>query len=119
MDQTQKALRVVFTGASLTALLWLALLYFFTLLAWVELGHFPLPSTNDPKELGLDLIHFIVLFGFFFAVGSVFLWVILLPFAVRFQFLSRWKVLLFVSGFTLFLIQLIYDPFDLINWLFN
>lgn len=111
--------RIIFNGLSFAALFWFVLLYSFVLLAWIKLGHFPVPSLNDPKYIGLDVMHAQVILTSPLIILSCASWVLLLPWSIRYKLLSKLNVVLFICGNTLVYLQLAYDPFDVICWLLD
>ena len=106
-------------GVSLLPILWVCLLYFLTLIVWMKLGHFPRPSLDDPKYMGVSCMHFATVLGMFIAIYAVIAWVILLPFTLWFKLITKKYVLLMLVGVVLMFFQLIIDPFKLVMWLLD
>lgn len=108
----------LFWFCSLYPLFWMLLLYSFYFSAWIQLGHPPIPSLNDPKFLG------IISTVFYPSVGSLFLvvlanfvvWCILYFMALLDKAWSWIQLSIFIIGCTLVFIQGYYDPFQIIDW---
>ena len=100
-------------------LAWLCVLYVFTLLCWVKLGHFPIPSLNDPKDLGFRPLYLLTIIGLFVTIYAVFLWLLLLPLSIYYRLLSKRNVMIMLIGIAALFAQLVTDAFDIINWLLD
>lgn len=109
----------VFTILSFTPLAWILSVYFFTVLCWIKLGHFPIPSLDDPKSVGPLYFHYLTWILFFAAFYSVGLWLILLPNMIKSKLLEIKNVVIMCSGIVIAFIQLKFDPFLIIYWLLD
>lgn len=94
----------------------LVLLYFFAATATFRLGHFPVPSMNDPKVVGYDPLYYGVAVSAIGSLWTVPLWVISLWWNVRQKRPVKREAYLYALGWSLMLVQLIFDPFKLIYW---
>ena len=98
----------------------LILLYSFALRAWIKLGHFPIPSMDDPKQLGMDLHYEFIWYSFpFIAYFSIIPFVCILLLIRKIshnKFLMKKCLLLFIVGFLLIWIQIFIDPFKIGYW---
>jgi hypothetical protein len=71
---------------------------------------------NDPKGIGLGFLYSITGLGFFaFYIGSI-LWVINLIIEIYHKSISKKHLIIFLIGLTICLIQIIYDPGQIIYW---
>lgn len=118
-EKFQRIGRKTFAIISFFPLGWLCLLYLFTLSAWIKLGHFPVPSLNDPKYLGLEPFYIITILGLFVTIYSVFLWLILLPLSIYFKLLTKKHVIIMLIGIVVLFLQLNRDPFLIVYWLLD
>lgn len=106
-------------GISLIPLAWIGCLYLFAILCRLKLGHFPIPSLDDPKYIGFSPLYFLTMAGMFLAQFAVAAWVLFLPLTIRFKLLTKTNVAVMIAGASAVLIQLIADPFNLIMWLLD
>lgn len=111
--------RKVVNGLSAMPIIWVGILYLFTALCSLELGHLPVPSLNDPKGFGYEPLYYLSVIGMLSVVVLVFAWLVLLPLTIQQKFLSKKGVIIMVVGSTIALIQLFADPFNLIDWLLD
>ena len=111
--------KAIVNGIAIIPLVWIAILYLFTLLCWLKLGHFPIPSLNDPKGIGFPILYFLSAVGMIMVVYGIIVWILLLPFTIKQKLLTKKNVIIMVVGSILSHIQLIADPFDLIYWLLD
>lgn len=114
----QTAKRIIYSISS-GPFVWVVLLYAFALLGRLKLGHFPIPSVDDPKYIGLDPVYYVVMISLLAAQFGIVLWLFLLPLSIRHRLLNTWNVSLLLSGFSLMVVQIIYDPFALMAWLMD
>lgn len=119
MHVTRKTAVKIIVGISSGPLLWVVLLYAFALLGWLKLGHFPIPSLDDPKYIGLDPVYYLVMLSLFGALFCIVMWLFLLPLSIRYKLLNTWNIALLVGGFSFMFVQIIYDPFALLAWLMD
>ena len=98
---------------------WVVILYVFTALCWIELGHFPVPSLNDPKDIGYAPIYFLAIIGMLPVITIIFAWVLLLPLTIRRKLITKKGLVLMLIGSAVALTQLFLDPFNLIEWLLD
>lgn len=119
MEIPHKTARFFVTALSAAALVWLCLLYSFACLCWYKLGHFPIPSVDDPKFIGFYPLYVLVILGGLVAFSSMVFWLIALPFTLRNKLLNGWNTTLFLTGAFLLLAQLIYDPLHILDWLID
>ncbi|MCW5898610.1 MAG: hypothetical protein KIT10_05015 [Flavobacteriales bacterium] len=94
----------------------MAWLYLFAIAATVRLGHYPVPSLNDPKDLDLDVMHAGVggLAGA--SLYGVPVWLAVLTVAIRKGIPWRRNALIYAIGWSLLLLQLIVDPGRTFAW---
>lgn len=116
---SSKTIRLLINGIACIPLIWITILYLFTLVCWLRLGHFPVPSLDDPKYIGFSLVYFFALAGMFMIIPVVAIWVLLLPISVKQKLLTKKFLIVMVVGSTASLLQLFLDPFDLIYWLLD
>lgn len=116
---TNKIGRTIVNFISFIPLAWVSVLYLFTLLCWLKLGHFPIPSLDDPKSIGFPGMYLLTIFGLFIAVFTLLIWLISLPLTIYQKLLTKKNGMLMIIGGTLMLVQLTVDVFDLINWLLD
>ncbi len=117
--QKKTITKKVFTILSIIPLTWILSVYFFTVLCWIKLGHFPIPSLDDPKSVGPLFFHYFIWTLFFAAFNSVGFWLILLPNMIKSKMLEVKNVVIMVVGVILAFIQLKFDPFLIIYWLLD
>ena len=108
--------RSLFVVLSSMPLLFLGALYFFALVATVQLGHYPICSRDDPKSLGLDLLHEMVGLLAPVTLYSVPVWLIFLGVQVIRGLPWRRPTALFLIGWGLIVVQVILDPFQTMCW---
>jgi len=101
---------------SFAPLAWILSLYFFTAWCWIKLGHFPIPSLDDPKSVGPIFFHHFIWILFFMAFYVVGLWLILLPITIKHNILTVTNVTVMCIGVIIAFIQLKFDPFLIIYW---
>lgn len=107
----------IFKVCSVIPVLWLLSLYTFVIACTIELDHFPIPSLDDPKYLGLNLLYSIVFFGMIACFYCIILWgfsYLIARFYYK-QVLKKYTILFFI-GFGLLLIQLFIDPYQIMYW---
>ncbi len=109
----------VVKGITFFPLGWIVTLYLFTFLCWIKLGHFPIPSLNDPKFIGFSPFYYLSLFGMMTVIFVIAAWLLCLPFTIKKKLINRKHVVIMVVGSILSLIQLFFDPFNLIYWLLD
>jgi uncharacterized membrane protein len=106
----------LFKLTSYLPFIWVISLYIFLGTVIINLGHYPIPSLNDPKELGLNFLYYTVwLLYFVFMVGSI-LWVITLIIGINQKSYSKKHLIIFTVGFALCLAQIVLDPGLVIYW---
>jgi hypothetical protein len=98
---------------------WLFILYVFTVLCWIELGHFPIPSLNDPKDIGFLPFHVASVVGLFLAFYSIALWLLLLPLSIKFTLLNKNYIILMSISSLISMIHFFIDPWNIIVWLLD
>ena len=94
------------------------LLYSFTVRCWIKLGHFPIPSVDDPKYRGFGIHYRLIWYSFLVVAYSC------LPYlCALFVFKKlvkennlRTPVLMYCAGCVLIAIQVVLDPFRIIYW---
>lgn len=106
-------------GLGAVPIVWLGILYLFTVLCWINLGHFPIPSLNDPKGLGHAPLRFLSIVGMLPVITTIATWLLLLPLTIQHKLLTKRGVVIMVIGSTIALIQLFLDPFNIILWLLD
>lgn len=94
----------------------MAWLYLFALAASVRLGHFPVPSLNDPKYLGLDVLHAGVIVLAAVALYGAPFWLAGLWVAIGKGIPWRMNALMYAIGWSLLLFQLFVDPLRTLEW---
>ncbi len=101
-------------------LCWLILFYGFALRAFILLGHCPIPSLNDPKDLGFDFHLFLVVLGEIGLILIILLWVFFNLFLKMHSKKDRFYLfcnLIFILGICLFFTLAKIDPAQLFEWL--
>lgn len=106
----------IFKVLSILPLLWIGTLYLFTLACTISLGHFPVPSFDDPKYIGFDLLYYIVWYGFILTLFSPILWIVSLIFLLKNKSFLRKYFFLFILGVIISACQILFDPFEILNW---
>jgi hypothetical protein len=116
---SNSVLKVIVNGIALVPLTWICILYSFTAFCWLKLGHFPVPSLDDPKDLGFSLLYYLAVIGMIISLPIMLIWIILLPFTVKQKLLSRKTLVIMLTGSIIAMLQLFADPFNLIYWLLD
>jgi len=106
----------LFKVTSLLPLISLFILYLFLLSCIIDLNHYPIPSTNDPKGIGLTILYKATRLAFIAAFFGSFLWLITLSIGVYHKIVSKKHLILFVAGILICIIQFVYDPGNVIYW---
>lgn len=109
----------IYAFVSYFPLLWFTLFISFAIRATIALGHVPIPSLNDPKDLGFYFHHNLV-WVLFFGMTIVFpIWIFLTIF-LKVNNPRTANLLKHVLIFTCTMIVLILfrhvDPFHLMEW---
>ena len=117
MNRAHQINHLLFRLTSVLPLGWMLTLYLFTFAGTIQLGHFPVPSLNDPKNLELDVLYHIVFFGFVVTFFGIFLWIAgFLASVFCFGHSLKRYTMVFIAGLSLMLIQIFIDPFQIIYW---
>jgi len=116
MNNTNSWISKLFKISSYIPLVWVCLLYLFAIRAWISLGHFPLPSTDDPKYLGLDFHYNIIWYGNPVFLINVPVWIGLLIITIKLKIFDKTNLIIFIAGIFLIIMQLFIDPFEIMNW---
>lgn len=116
MEKVKRISQLSFKIFSLLPLTWILALYLFTFSCTIELGHFPISSLNDPKGIGLKIFYQIVWFGFFPVFFGSLLWIVNLIVSIFYKTISFKYLMIFIIGMSILLIQVIFDPFQILNW---
>lgn len=119
MARMQTTNEYLFKCTSLLPIIWLAMLYLFLISCIIDLGHYPQPSLNDPKSIGLTFLYYGSIIGFLASFYGSLLWVVSLLISLYHKSVSKKHLVLFLIGLTIALIQLIYDPGQVIYWLLD
>jgi len=106
----------LFKIISFIPIIWISSLYLFVITCIIELGHFPTPSINDPKEIGLSFLYTLIGIGMFALIFGSILWLINLSIAIYLKRVSKKHLIIFSIGIVICLIQIFYDPGQLIYW---
>jgi hypothetical protein len=80
------------------------------------LGHFPIPSVDDPKSLGLNSFYEIVMYGGYVCLVNIPVWIGLFVTSIKRRRVAKAGLMIFVAGITLIVLQIFVDPFDIVNW---
>jgi hypothetical protein len=107
---------ICFKVLSILPLFWILYLYSFTLLCSIKLGHFPIPSLNDPKGIGFDVLYEVVWFGFYLMSYGSLLCILNLFLSIYHRTISYKFLIIFGIGLSMVLLQLIIDPFEILFW---
>lgn len=99
--------------------IWLTIFYIFTFLCWNKLGHFPVPSLNDPKFIGYPNFHIASVVGLILSVYGIIVWMVILPFSIKFKLLTKNYIIIVSICFFFVMILLLTDPYDMIIWLLD
>jgi hypothetical protein len=91
-------------------------LYAFTLVASLELGHFPVPSTNDPKYLHCNVMYHSVWLLFLLNIVIVPFHVFLVAQCYFRKLPILRSVAIYLLGWGLGILQLLADPFQMVYW---
>lgn len=97
-------------------MVWLILLYSFTISAWISLGHFPIPSIDDPKYLNLDLLYCSVWYVFPIVMINIPIWIVFLIILIISNKANTNFIVTFMVGSIIILVQVFLDPFNIIYW---
>lgn len=108
----------LFSTVSIIPLVWICILYTMYLISAVVLGHFPVPSLNDPKSISLlvSTLHLTVSYGLNVLLLSAAVWPFLFFILYKFKMSKPRLVTLFGFGIGLVLIQIFIDPFNVLYW---
>lgn len=116
---SHRIVRVIVNGIAVLPLSWICVLYLFTALCWVKLGHFPIPSLDDPKYIGFSFAYYLAIVGMILVLPALLVWILLLPITIKHKHLSRKHLITMLVGSALAIFQLFADPFKLIYWLLD
>jgi len=105
-----------FKITSLLPILWISSLYIFLVSCIIDLGHYPIPSINDPKGIGIIWLLYVVWLGFQVVFCASILWLINLVIGIYTKSVSKKYLLIFVFGLTVCLIQIFFDPGNVFIW---
>ena len=104
---------------SFVPLLSMAVLCSFLVSYILDLGHYPLPSINDPKEMGSRFLYDLSGIGIFaFFICST-LWLMNLIVGIYYREVSLKHLIIFLIGLMVWVIQIVYDPGQIIYWYFD
>lgn len=106
----------LFKITSFIPIIWISSLYLFVITCIIELGHFPIPSMNDPKGIGLSFLYTLIGIGMFALIFGSILWLINLSIEIYLKRVSKKHLIIFSIGIVISLIQIFYDPGQLIYW---
>lgn len=116
---SNRVLKVIVNGIAVIPISWICILYSFTALCWLKLGHFPVPSLDDPKYLGFSLLYYLVVMGMIIVLPIILIWIMLLPYTVKQKLLSKKSIMIMLTGSIIAISQLFADPFNLLFWLLD
>ena len=106
----------LFKVTSLFPIIWISTLYLFLFTCIVDLGHYPIPTVNDPYGIGSGFLYGIAWIGFFAVVFGSICWWINLIIAAYYQSIPLKHLFLFIIGISACLMQVIYDPGSVLFW---
>lgn len=99
--------------------MWLFFLYLFAVVAAIRLGHWPVPSLDDPKYLGLGFFYTLAFTGFFLMVIAITAGTSTLIPTLFYKTVPVRYYILFGVSMSLGIIQITEDPFLVIEWFFD
>ncbi len=111
--------RFLFKLCSYFPIMWIVSLYLFFAFASISLGHYPVPSLNDPKGLGINFLYYTVWTTYFAFIGGSILWIISLMIAIYQKNISIKHLIIFIVGITISFMQIMFDPGHVIYWFFD
>jgi len=82
----------------------------------LKLGHFPQPSIDDPKDVGLDVLFIPTALLFWASFYSSFAWFVHHIVEYYFKTVELKYVVLFVIGIVLCMCQIAFDPGYALEW---
>lgn len=111
MNALEKSLLLIYRAVWYLPAAFFVSLWLFFFVAWVKLGHSPVPGVNDPKDLGLDGMHVMTWYLLFAAYYGFFLCCLLLlvKLFVRSLPLQKWDVIVFAAGSVLATLMFLTD----------
>jgi len=120
LPRKMQPLHVLYFFLTYSPILWLVLFISFAMRATIKLGHLPIPSINDPKDLDFDIHHNLI---WFLAVG---IFSVLIPIWIFFTIFINKKekhainlkryIFSFSAGIVLLLSFIYFDPYYLLEW---
>lgn len=109
-------INIIYTISSFLPLINLLLLYTFFLRATFKLGHLPIPSIDDPKDLNMDIHHISIYLVYLLNFLNIFFWFLLSGFFTKQPKKINKNAMIFFTGIIISLIQLFIDPFKIVYW---
>ena len=115
-----KTLKYIYIYCTYHPFVWVVLFITFAIRATIKLGHLPVPSLDDPKDLGFE-IHFVLvwllLVGFLYFVAIF--WIVMTIIAKlkkRTDFYLVRNTIIFSIGVIMMFCLLYIDPYHLVTW---
>ncbi|MBL4704038.1 MAG: hypothetical protein JKY54_05930 [Flavobacteriales bacterium] len=101
---------------SFLPIIWILSLYLFLVSCIIDLGHYPVPSLNDPKGIGSEFLYGFVWFGFLALFYGSILWAVNLIIGIFYKKISKKHLIIFSIGLIIVFIQILLDPGNVIYW---
>lgn len=115
-----KILKIIYIYCTYHPLIWVVLFISFSIRATIKLGHLPVPSFDDPKDLGMGIHFALVWLLFIFSLYFIALfWLVMTIIAKlkkRADFHLLRNTIIFFSGVIIMWCLLYFDPYRLITW---
>ena len=106
----------LFKVTSVIPIIWISSLYLFLATCMIDLGSFPKPSLNDPKEIGINILYAFVGIGMFALFYGSILWLINFSIGAYFKKLPKKYLIIFLIGIIICLFQITFDPGQILTW---
>ncbi len=106
----------VFKLTAYAPIIWIVSLYLFLLSCILDLGHYPVPSMNDPKGIGLPILYNLVWYGFFAYFYGTILGLINIIISLYYKRIAIQQLFIFCIGLIICMVQVVLDPGQILYW---